>query len=117
MRPRSTPPPEPTDPQGFTQRGNRFSRNAAYEQAIQDYSRAIELDQGFAEAYFHRGVSFFELRRYDEAIGDLTQAIALKPTDDSAYSRRALAYLLTDRLELAQADEEKCEELRGGSPG
>ena len=117
MRPRTNPPPEPTDAPGFTQRGNRYSRNAAYEQAIQDYTRAIELDRGFAEAYFHRGVSYFELRQYEQAIADLTQVIALNPRDDSAYSRRALAYLLTDQLDLAQADEEKCEELRGGSPG
>lgn len=117
MRPRANPPPEPKDAPGFTQRGNRYSRNAAYEQAIADYTCAIGLDQGFAEAYFHRGVSHFELRQYQQAIADLTQAIALSPRDDSAYSRRALAYLLTDQLELAKADEDKCEELRGGAPG
>ena len=103
---------EPQDAQGFNARGNRYSRNSAYEQALEDYTRAVELDPGFTEAYYNRGVSYYELGRYAEAIADLTHAIELNPLDDSAYGRRSLAYLFSDALELAQADEEKCDQLR-----
>ena len=103
---------EPNDAQGFNARGNRYSRNGAYEQALKDYTRAMELDPDFAEVYYNRGVSYYELGRYAEAIADFTRAIELNPQDDNTYGRRALAYLFSDQLELAQTDEEKCEELR-----
>ncbi|MBN1433440.1 hypothetical protein JW921_01690 [Candidatus Fermentibacterales bacterium] len=38
-----------------------------YEEAIEDFSRAISLDSGFAEAYAERS-------RAEEAIGDLESA-------------------------------------------
>ena len=103
---------EPTTAEGFNARGNRYSRNGAYQEALENYARAIELDPGFAEAYYNRGVSYYELGRHAEAIADLSRAIDLNPVDDSAYGRRSLVYLFSDQLELAQADEEMCEELR-----
>ena len=108
-------PEEPVDAPGFNQRGNRYSRNGVYEQAIEDYTRAIELDAAFAEAYFNRGVSYYEVGRYQEAITDLSQAIRLDPADDNYYSRRSLAYLFADQPELAQADQDRCDELRNSS--
>ena len=108
-------PEEPVDAPGFNQRGERYSRNGAYERAIEYYSRAIELDETFAEAYFNRGVSYYELGRYQESIADLSQAIRLNPADDNYYSRRSLCYLFADELELAQADQDLCDELRNSS--
>ncbi len=103
---------EPQDAVGFHARGNRYSRNGAYERAIEDYSRAIEIDGSFAEAYYDRGYSFYEVARYDEALADLTRAIELDPEAAHYYGQRSLVYLFTDRLELAQADEEMSDTLR-----
>ena len=50
MKPKFQQPEEPKDAAGFNDRGNRYSRNGVYQQAIEDYSKAIELDQNFAEA-------------------------------------------------------------------
>ena len=111
-RPNFTPPEEPTDAAGYNRRGNQYSRNGAYEQAIADYTRALELDAAFAEAWFNRGVSWYELGRYAESIADLTQAIELNPEDDNYYGRRSLAYLFNDQPDLAQADQDKCDEVR-----
>ena len=112
MRPRFNPPADPQDAQGFNDRGNRYSRNGVYDQAIADYTKAIEMDVTFADAYFNRGVSHYELGLYQEAIEDLTRAIDLNPTEDYYYGRRSLAYLFNDQPGLAQADQDKCEELR-----
>ena len=49
---------------------------------------------------------------YAESIADLTRAIELNPTDDNYYGRRSLAYLFNDQLDLAQADSDRCDELR-----
>ena len=106
--------PEPEDAQGYNERGNRYSRTGVYGRAIQDYTSAIELDSTFAEAYFNRGGSYYEIGRYEEAIADLTRAIELDPKDDRFYGWRSVAYLFNDQPDLAQADEEMCEELRFG---
>ena len=112
MRPNFTPPEEPTDAEGFNRRGNQYSRNGAYEPAIADYTRALELDPALADAWFNRGCSYYELGLYGQAIADLTRAIEIDPMDDNYYGRRSLAYLFSDRLEEAQADQDKCDELR-----
>ena len=110
MNPRQ--PPDPVDANGFHDRGNLRSRNGSYELAIADYSQAIERNPGFAEAHYNRGSSYYELGRYEEAIADLTMAIELNPNDARYYRQRSLVYLFTDSMELAQADEETCEDLR-----
>ena len=58
MRPNLTPPEEPADAEGYNRRGNQYSRNGAYEQAIADYTRALELDENLADAWLNRGCSF-----------------------------------------------------------
>ena len=105
-------PPEPTDATGFHRRGNLHGRNGLYELAISDYSKAIEIDPGFAEAHYDRGCSYYELREYEEAIADLTRAIELDPNEARYYGQRSLVYLFSDRMDLAQVDEEMCEDLR-----
>ena len=108
-------PPEPTDAAGFLDRGNRHGRNGSYEQAIADYDKAIELDPNVADAHYDRGYSFYEMLRFEEAIRDLSRAIELNPDDDRYYAQRSVVYLFSDHLDLAQADEEMCEELRNRS--
>ena len=105
-------PPDPVDANGFHDRGNLRSRNGAYQSAIADYDRAIEMDPGFAAAHYNRGSSFYELGSYDEALDDLGRAIDLNPKDARYYRQRSLIYLFTDQMDLAEADEEMCEDLR-----
>lgn len=115
MRPYLTPPEEPTDAEGYNRRGNQYSRNGAYEQAIADYTRALELDDTLADAWFNRGCSYYEMGMYNQSIEDLTRAIAIDPNDDNFYGRRSLAYLFSDRLEEAAADQDLCDEIRNRS--
>lgn len=107
--------PEPQDARGYNERGNRYSRTGIYGKAIADYTSAIELDSTFAEAYFNRGGSYYEVGRYEDAIADLSKAIQLDPRDDRFYGWRSVAYLFNDQPDLAQADQDICEELRSRS--
>ena len=103
---------EPTDVTGFIDRGNRYSRNGVYHKAIEDYTKAIELDPESADAYYNRGCSWYEVGKNTESIVDLTRAIALDPLADHYYGQRAIVYIFDDRPDLAQADEDICQELR-----
>ena len=50
--------------------------------------------------------------RFEDSIADLTKAIEIDPTADHYYGQRALVYIFTDQPELAQDDEDICQELR-----
>ncbi|MDA0263330.1 MAG: tetratricopeptide repeat protein [Chloroflexi bacterium] len=103
---------EPADAAGFIDRGNRYGRNGVYHRAIEDYTKAIELDPGSVDAYYCRGCSWYEVGKYNDAIADLSRAIELDPTADFAYGQRAVVYLFDDQPELAQADQDRSDELR-----
>ena len=96
---------EPTDAAGFIDRGNRYSRNGVYH-------KAIELDPESDDAYYNRGCSWYEAGKNTESIADLTRAIELNPMADHYFGQRAIVYIFDDRPDLAQADEDVCQELR-----
>ncbi len=110
--PQRTPPPEPATAAEYVERGNRYSRNGVYDRAIADYTAAIALDAGHADAWFNRGISWYEVGDYPQSIADLTEAIRLDPNDDNYYSRRSLSHLFNDQPEAAQADMDASEEIR-----
>ena len=103
---------EPTDAAGFLDRGSRYGRNGVYHRAIEDFSTAIELDPDLAEAWYNRGCSWYEVGDYEKSIADLTRAIELAPRNGIYYGQRSLVYLFNDQPELAEADQERCDDLR-----
>jgi antitoxin component YwqK of YwqJK toxin-antitoxin module len=62
-----------------------------YEQVIRLCSKAIDIDSGYAEAYFIRGATEYELFSYDDAIADFDQALIIEPFMDRALVDRAVA--------------------------
>lgn len=50
-----------------------------YSQAIEHYSRAIELNPQFFPAYSNRGVDYFNIGDYESAIRDYNSALELSP--------------------------------------
>ena len=70
------------------------------------------MDGAFADAYYDRGYSYYEVGLYEEALADLNRAIELNPEEARYYGHRSLVYLFTDRLDLAQADQDMSDELR-----
>jgi tetratricopeptide (TPR) repeat protein len=76
----------------FYKRGNAYSQKEDYDQAIQDYDRAIRLNPGQAIAFSNRGVAYARKGNYDWAIQDYDQAIRLNPKHADAFSNRGAAY-------------------------
>ncbi len=62
------------------------------EQAIADYSRAIEINPNYAEAYKWRALRYSLADDHDRAIADDSRAIELDPNDAKAYNDRAGEY-------------------------
>jgi tetratricopeptide (TPR) repeat protein len=75
----------------FFFRGNDKFSGKDYQGAIEDFTRAIEIDPGFKQAYENRGVAKFRLDDQTGAIADYSRALEIDPQDYSTYGRRGVA--------------------------
>jgi tetratricopeptide (TPR) repeat protein len=60
-------------------RGTRALNRRDFDQAIACFSRAIDLDPSFAEAYNQRAIANFLLENYDACIDDCRETVRLMP--------------------------------------
>jgi tetratricopeptide (TPR) repeat protein len=77
----------------FYQQGIEKVQNGKYEDAIVDFTQAIQRDPNFAEAYLHRGRARIETSSrlsWQDGIADFSEAIRLKPDYVQAYYSRGL---------------------------
>jgi len=95
----------------LSERGAVYKKHGFYDKAIADYTRAIEINPGDANAYFGRGQVYHEQGHYDRAIVDYTKSIELNPEDADAYYNRGLAYAHQQIYDKAIADFTRAIEL------
>jgi tetratricopeptide (TPR) repeat protein len=69
--------------------------------AVKYYTRAIELNPRFADAYTNRGNADLALGNKDLALQDYARAIMLKPQDIQAYINRAFIFQSEAKYDLA----------------
>ena len=68
--------------------GYNKSRLGNYEEAIEDFDLAIQLDPKYPNAYYSRGIAKHSLGNYEEAIEDFGLAIQLDPKLAPPYNNR-----------------------------
>lgn len=56
-----------------------------FEGAVKEYSKAIEIDATFAEAYYSRASLFYDNDNFEEALADLDKTISLRPDPIEFY--------------------------------
>ncbi len=82
------------------------------QQAIEDYTNAIELGhEPLAPAYFWRGWAYYAAEEHSLAVEDFSDAIELDPGSPEAYDGRGHAYLRLADYERALADLEVAVEI------
>ena len=64
-------------------RGMLHAAQGEFAQAIDDYSKSLELDPARYWIHKRRGLAYFKLKRYDEALSDIAKAVELQPADVS----------------------------------
>jgi len=92
----------PTDAAAYDQRGTAYRHKGDLDQAIADYTRAIELNPNYAAAYNSRGLAHASKGDYTRALADVTKADELVPSTKP----RSSAAKATDRkpkLKVARA--------------
>ncbi|GBN52539.1 Small glutamine-rich tetratricopeptide repeat-containing protein alpha [Araneus ventricosus] len=77
--------------------GNAKMLQELYNEAEEEYSRAIQLDKWNAVYYCNRASARNKMEQYFEAISDCRQALLLNPDYAKAYARMGQAYALMNR--------------------
>jgi tetratricopeptide (TPR) repeat protein len=75
-----------------------------YEEALADFTRAIELDAQDIETIGLRGNTYLRMGQYEEALADLSRAIELNKRDWWSICDRGKTYWRMGRYEEAIAD-------------
>ena len=75
--------------------GIAYSRKGLYDQAISDYTKALEINPGFAAPYQYRGHAYMAKGLYDEAISDYSKAQEINPKIAEVYQNRGFIYMTT----------------------
>ena len=96
----------------FFDRGLDKRKKGDNQGAIEDYTKAIELNPDYATAYYNRGIAHSDLKEYQQAIADYTESIRLKnPELWVPYNGRGIAHSDLKEYQKAIADYSKAIEL------
>jgi len=84
---------EPVDENTYMKNAKEHYDTDYYLGAIQEYTKALELNSELQEAYQYRGMSSHELQRFDVAVKDFTKLITMNDKNDKYYELRSTSYL------------------------
>lgn len=85
----------------YMSRASVYSERRAYDLALVDYNRAIQLSPDMVAAYNNRGVVYTALQEYDKAAADFDKAIDLDSSYIPGYNNRAVVYAIQGEFDEA----------------
>ena len=109
-------------------RGEAYLHKRNYEEAIKDFTQAIEINKGFFApvglrpySYYSRGTAYLAKGDYEEAIKDFTGIIKggeqnFKAIHPESYWGRGTAYLAKGDSDRAISDLKRAIELKSNFP-
>ena len=93
-----------------------YGRNNEIDLAIENFTRAIDLNPKRAGAYTRRGINYVRKGNLDAAFLDYNRAIGLDQRSAFAYQSRGYAHLLKGELAQSVADLDRAIALDPKSP-
>ena len=88
----------------YRSRGTKAAQRGQYKEAIEDFTKAIELDSNYPGTYYFRGLAYGCQGKHKQAIEDFTKAIELDSNYPDAHYFRGIAYLHLKEWEKAKED-------------
>ena len=82
-------------------RGVAYGDNGRPAEAIEDFSRAIEIDSTMRDAYKFRGSLYGQAGKIDLALADLRKHVTLDSADAVSWNNIAMIYMRKQQLPLA----------------
>lgn len=93
------------------QQGMTYVKMKDFDNAIIEYTRAIELMPNYAVAYANRGVAYMQQQKLNKASDDLRKAADLAPGDKSVHYNLTALYCLQGAKDRAFDSLDKALEL------
>ena len=93
-------------------KGVKLAQAGAYEEAIAEFTKAIQLSPNDARIYNDRGCVYHKMNRFPEAIEDFSKAIEIAPKDYAGYSGRGVVLVAQNQNDAALVDLNKALELK-----
>lgn len=90
---------------------DRRARNAALQEVVADYDKAISLNPRLIYAWFNKGNIYYSLGDYTSAMQCYGEALKIDPDFGQAYFNRGLSYLQSGNKAQAFSDLSKAGEL------
>ena len=75
----------------WKEKGNHLVQERKYQEALDCYTKAIELDKNDPILYSNRSAMYYNLNDFENALLDAEEAIYLKPDYAKAYLRKGNA--------------------------
>ncbi|KAG2393713.1 hypothetical protein C9374_007244 [Naegleria lovaniensis] len=101
--------------EALKEEGNKLLRNGKYQEAYDEYTKAIEIDPKNANLnavlYCNRAAAATKLGKHEVAVKDATKAIELNDSYLKAYMRRGSSYIELEQYEDAMRDYNRAHEL------
>jgi tetratricopeptide (TPR) repeat protein len=102
---------EPKDARFYIDRGIAYAEKGQFDQAIDDFTKALEIDAKDAGAYYHRGIGYVNQGQFGWAIDDFNKAVEIDPKNAGAYYNRATAYYFNKRYDKSWKHIKKAQDL------
>jgi tetratricopeptide (TPR) repeat protein len=91
----------------YINRGFAYTSLGQLDKAIEDYSKAIEINPNFTDSYYNRGLAYMNSGQPEKAMADYSKALEIEPTYGKAYSSRGVVYFNLRQWDQAIADYSK----------
>jgi tetratricopeptide (TPR) repeat protein len=88
---------DPTNAAAIFFLGEMARQAASWDEAITRFSKAAQLDPGFAEAFLALGMSLNSASRFQEAVSPLERYVKMVPDDPAGHYQLSVAYARTGR--------------------
>lgn len=95
----------------YNNRGITAAKQSQFENAISEFTRAINRDAAFSDAYDNRGLVYNALGQHEKAISDFTKVTEILPQSKEGYFNRGQIYLAKNEYEKAISDFTKAIEI------
>jgi tetratricopeptide (TPR) repeat protein len=88
----------------YANRGIAYTSLEQWDNAINDFTRVIEMNPKYGWGYIDRGVAYQHTGQWDKSIDDFSKAIEINAEDFDAYAGRALSYGVLGQFDKAIVD-------------
>lgn len=92
-------------------KGMDLMRTQAFDEAIREFTLAIEQHPNFEASYSNRAAAFIAQKKFDKAMDDLNKALLINPNHPVVHYNFAALYSLQNQTDRSLASLDKALEL------